>query len=381
MVSHRIARRSAVLDGLPCPSMTPGFDQKHILFLAPCFLSRRLHKSIRGVEVFDLHFLRDLAALGIRLTIPADISWKHRFEEHLAGVPFTPVYTPSFRKPLPNGTIAALRIGKTRFDALLLGNPSRGLTPALKLLHRRRCFERGTLIAHRTLRDEFAASIRGMNLRTIAVNGQIAAQASALTGQPVDTYYGLPNASEFTPADSPGLGDGIVRMCIIGNLADACKGTDVAIEAFLALPEAVRERAELHLASFKNPPEMPDPRIIAHPWKHSSKMPAFLREMDIMLVPSTMETFSQAIVQGMLTALPIVSSEVPALVEKLDTGGGFVCASHDDYVRAMATLIEGDDTRRKMGQIARTTATERYVWNTEHFVRTYLFDSPESVTA
>jgi hypothetical protein len=34
---------------------------------------------------------------------------------------------------------------------------------------------------------------------------------------------------------------------------------------------------------------------------------------------------------GMLTGLPIVSSDLPVLAEKLDTGGGFVCAERRSF--------------------------------------------------
>jgi len=217
-----------------------------------------------------------------------------------------------------------------------------------------------------------------MNLTPVAVNEKISRLTSELSGEPVDIYYGLPNAREFSPAVSPRTSE-TVRLCLIGNLADPCKGTDVAIKAFMALPEDVRARAELHLASFKSPPEMPHENIIAHAWKPASEIPAFLQEMDVMLVPSVHETFSQAIVQGMLTALPAIASPLPALIEKLDTGGGFICESFDDYVRTMTILITDREKRLAMGEIARTTAIERYVWDTEYFVRKYLF--PANVTS
>jgi len=275
--------------------MADDLRDKQVLFLAPCFLSWRLHKSIRGVQVFDLHFVRQLAELGLRLTIPAESSWKKQFAKHLQGVPFEPVYTPCFRKPLPNTLAAAFKLGKRRFDAVLLGNPSRGMLPGLRMMHRNGCFDHGALIAHRSIRPAFYKGVAHMNLTPVAVNEKISRLTSELSGEPVDIYYGLPNAREFSPAVSPRTSE-TVRLCLIGNLADPCKGTDVAIKAFMALPEDVRARAELHLASFKSPPEMPHENIIAHAWKPASEIPAFLQEMDVMLVPSVHETFSQAIV-------------------------------------------------------------------------------------
>ena len=129
------------------------FRDRSVLFLAPCFLSWRLHKSIRGVEVFDLRFVRQLAELGLRVTIPAEVSWKKRFAEHLKGVEIDPVFVPPMRKPVWNTLAAALRLGSRRFDGAIIGNPSRGMTPGLKLMHRRGCFDRAPLIAHRSVRE------------------------------------------------------------------------------------------------------------------------------------------------------------------------------------------------------------------------------------
>jgi glycosyltransferase involved in cell wall biosynthesis len=92
-----------------------------------------------------------------------------------------------------------------------------------------------------------------------------------------------------------------------------------------------------------------------------------------MLCPSRNETFSQAVVQGMLTALPVIASPLPVFTEKLDTGAGVVCRTTEDFTNAMADLARHPEKRRRMGAIGRQTALERYAWDTDRFLDRYLF--------
>jgi len=147
------------------------------------------------------------------------------------------------------------------------------------------------------------------------------------------------------------------------------------------MPEGVRAGCELHLASYERAEHKPAPAagVIAHDWMEASAALALLRDLDALLVPSTShETFSQAIVQGMLTGLPIIARDMPVLAEKLDTGGGIVVDSVDSMSAAMARLAQDAELRASMGAIARATALERYVWETGAFVRDYVLASAGS---
>jgi len=357
--------------------MPDPLTDKRVLFLAPGFLSMRLHKTVRGVQVFDLRLVRQLGDLGIRVAVPAESSWKNRFSEHLDGAVFEPVYTPNFRKPIWNTLAAAMKLRGRSFDAVIIGNPARGLCPGLRLLHRSGCFDRATLIAHRPVRAGFARRVPACDLRAIAVNTDIAAQAATVLGVPVQTYYGIANADLFSPANGPRK-NGPVRLVAVGQLANEWKGAQVAVDAFRALDPGVREKCELHLASFPDGREFPEKNIHTYRWMSVGKIADLLRTMDIMLVPSLeKETFSQVFVQGMLTGLPIISSDMPVLAEKLDTGGGIVCSDHEQYVRAITELATNPAMRREMGAKARATAQDRYIWDTAHFVRTFLFQDTD----
>ena len=113
----------------------------------------------------------------------------------------------------------------------------------------------------------------------------------------------------------------------------------------------------MHLASFVNPTHTTTPGIQIYPWLPAAEIPAFLRRMDVMLVPSRdelvmRETFSQVIIQGMLTGLPIIASNRPVLMETL-AGDAVLC--------------------RRLGAEARRIALARYAWNMDRFSRKYLF--------
>jgi glycosyltransferase involved in cell wall biosynthesis len=169
----------------------------------------------------------------------------------------------------------------------------------------------------------------------------------------------------------------------MGMLDNAWKGADTAIEAFRLLPEALRGRVRLHLASYSSPPPFDDDRIRAYAWMPLTDIPEFLRGMDVMLAPSRdegvmRETFSQAVVQGMLTGLPVLVSDLMVLREKVDAGGGHVVRDAAELAQRMAELA-GDPARRaRLGAEARAIALERYVWDTARFVRRYLEESGDA---
>jgi glycosyltransferase involved in cell wall biosynthesis len=286
------------------------------------------------------------------------------------------------------------------YDAVIVGNPTRGLAPMLRTLRRKGLADRVTALAHRTVRRGFARSLGGDGVTVVCVNGAIAAQARGLfPGARVVTSYGIANAGLFFPPeagrrdggsrDSQGLipgvsvGDGVVRFGVLGKLDNPWKGAGDAIAAFGVLPDALRARCELHLASYEReankPEDLPD-GVIAHGWMGSSTTPELLRTWDVIVVPSSShETFSQAIVQGMLTGLPVIARDLPVLAEKLDTGGGIVVEDVASMSAAMARLAGDAGLRASMGAIARETALARYVWDTGAFVRDYVLASGPAV--
>ena len=403
-----------------------------VAFFEKVFLDRRASASVlRGVELFNLRLVRDLCELGIEVALFVEPSWRDTVLRELPDAKgLRLVAANGFGSSLFSGLFAARRIRalahrEGRFDALLLGNVANRLIPALWLLRPGRDFARAVLVAHRKPSPRFLRAIRHLPGRIVAVSEPVAADFRGLgLAADVAVDYGIMDAGLFHPADTGGapspvptdaggapssvpadvggapspvptdtggapspvpadargrLPLGKTRFCVLGALDNAWKGADTAVDAFLLLPESLRSRCELHLVAYRSPPSFPDQAgIVAHSWRDSSDIPAFLRSMDVLLVPSRdehvmRETFSQAVVQGMLTGLPVVYAPIPVLSEKFDLGGGIPASTPAEFAAAMARLANNPALRAEMGAKGRATALARYVWDTARFVERHLF--------
>ncbi len=345
-----------------------------MLFLDKVFL-KRPPQPLRGVELFNLHLLRDLLRLGFPTTLVAEASWEQPVRAFLGDRMPEAVWVP----PLGPGVLTALRAGwrlrGRRFDRLLLGNVGNGILPLLLWLHRASAFRRAVLIAHREASPRFVRAFRALPGCVVAVNGQIARPFRACGCPWVAVDYGIVNSERFVP---PARRDERpVRFIVLGALDNAWKGADTAIAAFRQLPDDVRGGCELHLASYQHPPVPTDPGVVTHPWLPAGDIPALLQRMHVMLCPSRdeqvmRETFSQAMVQGMLSGLPVLANDLPILTEKLDGGGGLVFRTEAELAGHMSRLAGDAALRDRLGAEARATALARYVWDSRRFADRYL---------
>ena len=356
--------------------MPPEQKTPSILFVEKVFLRKRKNTTIRGVELFNLYLIRDLLALGHPVTLVADQSWKEAVEQVLGDEMPDCVWVSGTGIDFVDTIRGVWKLGRRTFDVLLLGNVGNSLVPAIASLRKRKSFERCVLIAHREASDRFVEAMTPLQGHVLAVNGQIA-QPFINAGHPnVHVDYGIMNADQYTPRSNED-GTTSVRFCVIGMLDNAWKGSDTAVAAFRKLPEDIRERCELHLYSFSEPPSFPDENITAYPWMDAGEVPGVIQSMDVMIVPSRdevvmRETFSQAVVQGMLCGLPVIVSDRPILVEKLDQGGGMVFHDESELVDSIAKLSADAAMRSRLGREGRKTALERYVWDTKDFAAKYL---------
>ncbi len=363
--------------------MQKSLHKMDILFIDKVFLSG-LPSLIRGVELFNLKLIEDMARLGRRVDVVCHKSWNNRICA-LDGADRINIMPVSYgSRSVINGLACALRLCRMKstmardttfaYRIMLLGNVANGLIPSLGILRLRKVYERAVLIAHREPTGRF---LRGLSRRTevVAVNKYIGAQFRK-AGFETDVYYGVTDATAFNSADRPRKDKATVDFCVLGYLDNAWKGSDTAIAGFMALPEAIREKSRLHLVAFKNPPEMPEDNVIAYNWIPRSEIPGFLSSMDAMIVPSRdedvmRETFCQAMVQGMLSGLPVIANNLPVLTEKLDKGGGLVFSTTEELTRALEQLYRNEGQRKQMGERARQTAKKRYVWSTADFLKRY----------
>jgi glycosyltransferase involved in cell wall biosynthesis len=347
--------------------------QKSLLFLSPVFLSSNF-SPIRGVQLFDLIFIKQLIERGIKVTVAAECTWKTRLKAHLAGTSPEFIFTPRLFKPQWNSLWALGRLVGRSFDTVVIGNSSDGLIPPCELLHFKRPIPRIVTLAHRVPKKGFAKALLYRPHSIVAVSHSVAKAFPLELQSKIEVYYGIPNATEFYPRKDFLRRDHPIRFCVLGALENEWKGASQAIQAFNALPETLRKRSELHLAAYAHPPQFQETNIFTYPWMDSCKVPEFLRTMDVMIIPSNdQETFSQAMVQGMLSGLPCLSSNVAVLKEKLDAGAGWSYDSLPELTSYMQKMIESDELRREKGIAARKTALERYVWNTDYFINRFLF--------
>ncbi len=372
---------------------TPGPRERRLLYLAPGLLSYRVRKHVRGVQVFDIQLIRQLVQHGFRVSVAAESSWKPRLRELLGDVcvPAKPgdapgvemIWTPTLRKPLWNSLwlAAALGLRRRRWPIAYLGNAGEGLATGAGAMYRLGVFQRLVVMAHRYPKPRLIDLVRRADARTLAVSANVECMFPRDLPHPCVIRFGEMDHAQFFPANGgKRAADGLTHFVMLGALDTDLKDVPSAIEAFKRLPQEVRERCRLHLASFGNPPRAEDlpAGVIAYRWMPIDQIPAFLRRMDIMLVTSRSETFCLALVQGMLTGLPSVVRDIGALSEKVAPGGGVTFTSVEELSAHMLALATDPERRERMGQIARATALERYTWDTTAFVREFL-DGEDSV--
>jgi glycosyltransferase involved in cell wall biosynthesis len=108
-------------------------------------------------------------------------------------------------------------------------------------------------------------------------------------------------------------------------------------------------------------------RIIVNGWIAPDKIPAFLSEIDIGLLPLIQETkFNKAksptkLFEYMAMAKPTVSSAIGESEHIVRDGqDGFLVKSRKEFIEKMKRLIDDHDLRKKMGEKARITIENHY---------------------
>ena len=86
---------------------------------------------------------------------------------------------------------------------------------------------------------------------------------------------------------------------------------------------------------------------------------------DLLIHPSTTETFGNVVLEAMASGLAVISADAPGARALIEPGvTGFLCDPADpaDYVGAAVRLIESPGKRRRIGEAARA-ASEAYSWD------------------
>jgi glycosyltransferase involved in cell wall biosynthesis len=337
------------------------------------FFRPRRHRPVHGVELGRLLGIRKLIGEGVDVTLVCERDWGRHVRE-LVGEPQPRIVTVPYmlRRP-PTTLIGALRARSLgRFDALLLGDPDVKMLPALRVLFRANLADRVVIAAEGEKRERLIRTLGDLPIHVVANSELVARHWRGRPKGTTDVYYGIVDHERFHPPMTA-REDDLFNVLLLAKLPSPTKNVPMAIEAVSRLPEDVRERTRLHLAGYiEDPPADLPEFVVAHRWIPRDEAPDLLRRMDVQIVPSKWESFSQAAVQGMLTGLPLVTSEQPVLTEKLDTGGGIACGSAEEYAAALESLARDPEGRRRMGAIARETALERYTWSGRVFLERHL---------
>lgn len=353
--------------------------QKKLLLFDKVIARGKKHQSINGAERFNLCLAAQLQECGVDVTIVGSRGWEADINRISDKGSLEVIWMPEiFRVAWPNVFLSFFSLAKRRFDTLLLGNVGHTTLPTVLLLHSLGCFSHCVLMAHREPTPIFLRLLKLLPIQVVAVNHQIADHFKRAGFNNVEVYFGEINHERFLPSLEEKKSDGFFHFAVFGSLDSEWKGADTAIEAFMRLPEHIKSKSKLHLASFAHTnPNIEHPSIIKYSWMDEADVPEFLRSLDVLLVPSRdegvmRETFSQAMVQGMLCGLPLIVNDLPILKEKVEDGGGLVFKNIDELVSHMIRLFENKSERKKLSESAIKAARDRYCWNSSYFVKRFL---------
>jgi glycosyltransferase involved in cell wall biosynthesis len=91
----------------------------------------------------------------------------------------------------------------------------------------------------------------------------------------------------------------------------------------------------------------------------------WLAQMDVFVLPSSTETFSNAALEAMASGVPVVCSRVGGMEELIGHGGGvsFGAGNVAELTSVLARLLRDEMERRRMARGARRAALEHFSWD------------------
>lgn len=92
---------------------------------------------------------------------------------------------------------------------------------------------------------------------------------------------------------------------------------------------------------------------------HSDDVPALMRALDVLLVPSWHEPFGRVVIEGMAMGLAVLATSKGGPAETIAEGQDGLLLSPDDegaWAKALCELLESPQRRAEMGAAARQTA-------------------------
>jgi len=193
-------------------------DQDRVLIVDKAFLKPTSDK-LRGVELFNLHLVRELMTLGYKVTFVSLRSWQSRIFSVIESNKPDFLWVPN----LGNAAISALLVPwllrDQQHDTLLIGNVGKGLIPLIRKLTKPGRFKKTVCIAHRESCDRFAQLCADIDCTVVAVSGGIARSFDGANCSRVAVDYGIMNADQFhPPAQKATAPDEKINFCVLGML-------------------------------------------------------------------------------------------------------------------------------------------------------------------
>jgi glycosyltransferase involved in cell wall biosynthesis len=178
-------------------------------------------------------------------------------------------------------------------------------------------------------------------------------------------YNGI-DVSAYTP--TPNNRNGPLRLVTVGALAPR-KGQEYALEA-IRLVRASGVDARLVLVGSGDDEtklrqmatELGVNDIVAFAGEQPDPRP-YLASADVFLLPSRQEGFSNAILEAMAAALPVIATDVGGNAEAIvqGKGGVIVAPGNPEALAAAITLLAGEPGElREMGRFNRWRVAERF---------------------
>ena len=208
----------------------------------------------------------------------------------------------------------------------------------------------------------------------VAVSEQVrqhCIQADCIPTERVRTIYNGLDLASWGPRLPDSRPGGSIRITTVGNIRHV-KGHDVLIRAaaivlkeypevsFKVVGEVLEEQYFRSLERLIAEYQLADKFVFAG---GSASIREHLIESDIFVLPSRSEGFSNAIVEAMAAALPVVATDVGGNAEAVSPGvSGFLVPSEDPQALASALmrLIAESRMREKMGRAGREIAEKRF---------------------
>ena len=290
-------------------------------------------------------------ALGIPQSIRADITKFRPDLVHVSTPDILGVRAQSFAKRLGVPIVASMH---TRFETYLSYYGLDWARPALEA-HLRRFYRRSdhVLAPTRVLVDDLAA-MRGDRHADVWSRG-------------VDSDHFHPDRRDIAWRRDKGIADNEVAILFLGRLV-----VEKGLATFVAVVGELQKRNGLIRPLIVGAGPAADafealPGAVFTGHLSGSALSSAIASADIMLSPSTTETFGNVILEAMACGVPVVSADAQNARSIISCGeDGIICPPTDinAYVNAITNLTEDAPLRRAMGKSARRKSLT-YSWDAE----------------